>query len=123
MNRIVELIKRGFESTSGKSPEYASFHIKLRNDMRKEVEGIGGVLLDCSRGHFYSSGFFMHKYQMYYFSISDVRWFTMDGEYKMLIRTAKGLKDFTGGVNTYQLIKDGMLQEYFKSNSCNSRNS
>ena len=81
--------------------------------MRKEVENLGGVLLECNRGHFYMSGFFMHKSQLYYFSIDDVRGFTMDGKYNMLIRTAKHLKDWTGGHNTYQQIKNGMLTEYF----------
>ena len=109
MKRIEQLLKEPFESTSGKSPEYASFHIKLRNDFRKEVESVGGVLLECNRSHFYSYGFFMHKYQMYYFSIPDVR--SYDGN--MLIRTATGLKDFTGGHNTYAPIEDNMLHHYF----------
>lgn len=54
--------------------------------------------LKVHAGHFYFSGFFTVKetQQIFYFSISDVRFFQVKN---LLIRTAKSYNDFSGGVN------------------------
>ena len=55
-----------------------------------------------SLGHFYISGFIeLDNSKFVYFSIEDLR-----GGSKFMIRTAKSLKDYTGGQNNYLNIDD-----------------
>ncbi len=73
---------------------------------RKEKKRLSAILKDkgCTNieldyGFYYFSGFFTAPSgQVYYLSCSDVRHFGYD---KLLIRTAKHYKDFTGGSNQY----------------------
>lgn len=100
-----------FESSCGVTPQWKSFYRKALNFFKKVVEEVGGSKLEMSRGHFYFSGFFTAKSgQVYYFSISDVRYFL---EKKILIRKAEGYKDYTGGQNCY-LQLDGRFTERLK---------
>ena len=110
MNRIIELLRQGFRSSSGTTPEWKSFVIKFRNDMRKELNKIDAKNFTLNRGHFYVSGFFQVSGQWYYFSISDVRFFP---ERRIMIRTAEHNHDYTGGKNTYAIIKTNMFVDYF----------
>lgn len=104
MERIADLINAGFESSSGKTPEFKSFATKFKNDFKKELDSIGAKMTAYSVGHFYVSGFFRTKTdKCIYFSISDVRSF-MDT--KILVRTARDEKDYTGGVNQYVNMRD-----------------
>lgn len=81
------------------SPEFKSFVRKTRNEFRK-VFGDLAENITINGGHFYFYGFLTRRSdgQIFYFSISDVRFFTGKA---MLIRTAKGYEDFTGGHNQY----------------------
>lgn len=117
MERIKKLLKKGFQSSSGKTPEFKSFARLFKNDFKKELDSIGATLEAFSVGHFYLSGFFKLNDQLYYFSISDVRMYTENGHWgSMLVRTAKSLKDFTGGTNTYtDGIKPGMMQAWVET--------
>lgn len=55
-------------------------------------------------GNYYLYGFFTSKTgQIYYLSCSDVRHF---GYERLLYRTAKHYKDWTGGSNQYVGVKD-----------------
>jgi hypothetical protein len=73
---------------------------------RKEKKRISAILteLGCTNieldyGFYYFSGFFTAPSgQAYYLSCSDVRHFGYD---RLLIRTAKHYKDYTGGSNNY----------------------
>ena len=88
-----------FESSSVATPQWNSFYRKACNFFRKAVAEIGGTKLEMSKGHFYFIGFFTASSgQVYYFSISDVRYFK---EKRILIREAKGYDDYTGGRNCY----------------------
>lgn len=101
MKRFVKALKNPAQFGSGTrtTPEFDSFVRKTRNDLKKSLGDIAEKI-EVNKGHFYFSGFLTRKSdgQALYFSISDVRYFP--GE-KMLIRTAKDYKDFTGGTNYY----------------------
>ncbi|NJO64018.1 MAG: hypothetical protein HC836_39330 [Richelia sp. RM2_1_2] len=106
MNRIVKLWKQGFQSTSGKSPAFKSFATKFKNDFKKELALREATLTAYSIGHFYVSGFFRTKENnCFYFSISDVRFFS---ETQLLYRVAKNEGDYKGGINRYIPLETGM---------------
>ena len=90
-----------FESSSGLTPEFALFAKQFRAYVTRNLPD-GIKLVSFTRGHFYVSGFILNantgKYV--YFSSDDVRWDLCGGWYKkLLIRTAKHDKDYTGGAN------------------------
>jgi len=94
---INELKNTTFISSSGKTPQFQKFATLFRNDMKKLLESLGATNVKISTGHFYLSGFFTSSNgQIYYFSISDVRFFPNS---PMLLRTAKAYDDYTGGSN------------------------
>src|ERR1035437_5454311 len=113
MKQIIQLLSAGFESSSGKTPEFMSFSRKFKNAIKKELATIGAELTAYNVGHFYVSGFFrinsMGGESCYYFSLSDVR-SKFGNEFQMLYRTAKDEKDFTGGGNQYVKIEEGMAK-------------
>jgi hypothetical protein len=108
------LLKHGFESSSGTTPEFMNFVRTFRSEFTKELKSIGATDIQIGKGHFYVSGFFTVDGQAWYFSLSDVRGM----EYclnqscmgKLLYRTAKNYKDFTGGQNRYAKIETGMAE-------------
>jgi hypothetical protein len=125
MKQTVKLLKAGFESSSGKTPEFLNFVKVFKSEFKKELESIGATNIVFSVGHFHISGFFTaDDGQIYYFSLPDVRSFsygfainpdaTMN---KLMYRTAKDYKDYTGGKNRYVKIESGMADNmcwYFK---------
>lgn len=111
MNKILTLLKGGFESASYKTPEFASFSRKFKNALKKELASIGAEITSYNSGHFYVSGFFRKESRCYYFSLSDVRGAEYAREHRMLYRTARDEKDFTGGGNQYVDIADGMAEK------------
>jgi len=106
MQRILDKIDSGFQSSSGTTKEWATFVTLFRNDLRKELDKVGAKNFVLNRGHFYIFGFFQLENQWYYFSISDVRFFP---DKRMLIRTVEHNKDWTGGANTYINIAPDMF--------------
>lgn len=98
MEKTLRLLAGGFESSSYTTPEFATYASTFKREVKKRLTEIGAELLDFSRGHFYVSGFFKKGDQIYYFSQSDVRWSVDD---KILVRTAKHVKDYTGGASNY----------------------
>lgn len=101
MKRFVTALKNPAQFGNGTrtTPEFDSFVRRTRNDFRKHLSDVAEKI-EINKGHFYFSGFLTRKSdgQAIYFSISDVRYFP--GE-RMLIRTAKDYKDYTGGSNHY----------------------
>lgn len=99
MKQFVQALRNPAQFGSGTrtTPEFDSFVRKTRNDFKKSLGDIAEKI-EINKGHFYFSGFLTRKSdgQVLYFSISDVRFFPGD---KMLVRTAKHYKDFTGGTN------------------------
>ena len=115
MKKSIALLKKGFESSSQTTQEFLNFVRTFRSEFTKELKSIGATDIQIGKGHFYVSGFFTVDGQAWYFSLSDVRGM----EYclnqscmgKLLYRTAKNYKDFTGGQNRYATIETGMAQK------------
>lgn len=70
---IITLLEGGFESSSGKTPEFSAFARKFKAKMKKELKSKGAELVEFSVGHFYCSGYYKFGDKEYFFSISDVR--------------------------------------------------
>ena len=110
MNTLKSLLLLGenyFGSGSSNSNEFVDFYVEFRRKFTTQLKKLKATEIEFSKGHFYLSGFFKVGEQMYYFSISDVRW---GGTDKMLIRTAKHNKDFTGGSNHYVSINSSLYK-------------
>lgn len=94
-----------FESSCSTTEELRAF----ARDFKKAVKGslpVGCVLADWNRGHFEVFGFISKNGKYVYFSISDVRFWQNEWHDNILIRTAKDIKDYTGGSNCYTSLKD-----------------
>ena len=109
VNEVNRRLEEGIENWGGvTSPDFKDFAKVFGKMIREQLKQIGGTDYKQNTGHYYISGFFTVGEQVYYISISDVRHFPDD---KMLIRTAKDYKDFTGGTNNYLTIRDGMFED------------
>lgn len=99
MNKTLSLLKRGFESSSSKTPEFTAFTRTFKSEFKKVLKELNCTELECINGHFDISGFFNSANgQLWYFNIGDVRWGQRNS---LLIRTAQHRKDYTGGPNMY----------------------
>jgi hypothetical protein len=110
MNEVRQLMINWYTSgtNSKHDPTFVSFSRKFRNGLIAELSPLGATNFDFNYGHYYISGFFtMPSGQIYYFSISDVRHFR---ESRLLYRTAKHYKDWTGGQNQYVEVENGMAK-------------
>lgn len=105
MKKSLALFRKGFRSSSSMTPEFKTFSETFKKELKKELESNGATNVKFNVGHFYLSGFYTVGTQANYFSISDVRGFR---EERILFRTAKDYKDYTGGTNRYTEIKTGM---------------
>jgi hypothetical protein len=109
MKRLYRLAEQVEDFGGYTSPSFKSFARKFKNSFNKELAKVSAKIVGYTTGHYYVSGFFETKNgNLYYFSISDVRYFDF-GE--MLYRTAEHLKDFTGGSNQYVTIDDDMVEK------------
>ena len=123
-NTVIALLA-GFESSSGKTPEFLSFVRTFKKEFLLELQSIGATNVQFSRGHFYVSGFFTLDNKMFYFNLGDVRGmdysmkFNPDSCMSMLMyREVQSYKDYTGGLNRYVRIGKGMAEDmcwYFKT--------
>jgi hypothetical protein len=97
-------------SGSDLGSDFKSFFRKEKNRISKVLTQRGCTNLEMSYGFYYFSGFFTAPSgQIYYFSCSDVRHFGYD---KLLIRTAKSYKDYTGGSNDYVGVDNDSLLKF-----------
>ena len=97
-------------SGSDLGSDFKSFFRKEKNRISKVLTQRGCTNLEMSYGFYYFSGFFTAPSgQIYYFSCSDVRHFGYD---KLLIRTAKSYKDYTGGSNQWVGISKEDLMNF-----------
>lgn len=97
--------ERDFSLAPYISADFKSFSTKLRNFMKKVTEENPELeLVSFNRGHFFCSGFFKStETQVYiYFNVNWERGWHK----KILYRTAKSDKDFTGGMNMYTTLED-----------------
>lgn len=119
MRKVTELIGLGesyFGSGGYTTPQFNDFFNLFKKSFHKEVKKLGATEYICSRGHFYLSGFFKVNENWYYYSISDVRHFP---DKKMLVRTAKHEKDYTGGSNNYVKIDTNIAKSIARTFNLN----
>jgi len=111
MNKTLELLRRGFESATVKTPEFMAFVKTFRSEFTKELKSVGATKIKVSAGHFYISGFFTSASgQSYYFSLFDVRGMEFVPTPKLMYRTAQHYRDFAGGSNQWIDIETGMAK-------------
>jgi hypothetical protein len=104
-----ERLNHSHESSSMKTEELKTTYKMFKRGLKMLLttlnntnEDINIVKWITSLGHFYISGFIeLDNSKFVYFSIEDLR-----GGSKFMIRTAKSLKDYTGGQNNYLNIDD-----------------
>lgn len=107
MKDVLKRLKAGIENEGGSTSEdFKSFARLFKNRLNKEILKVGGTNHEQSTGHYDLYGFFDVNNQSYYYSISDVRYCTVNS---ILIRTAQNHKDFTGGSNHYIPLGENML--------------
>lgn len=97
---IVTLIKAGFESSSGKTPEFKAFARKFKAAMKKTIEESGGTLEKFNTGHFECSGVYSVNGKFGYFSICDVRSQSL-GANAIMYRTVTDLTARKSGSNNW----------------------
>lgn len=95
----------GFRFSSGGviGPDFKSFSTKLRNYIKAICEENNMEMVSFNRGHYECSGFVkvLATDSYFYWSISDVRYWSDEWFNKVLYRTATGPKDYRGGQNMY----------------------
>jgi len=95
-NKVLYLLNQEFESSSQRTPQYLEFHKTFKREFTNILKDYCNKIEISKPNHFDISGFFELKdKRIYYFSLSDLRW----SKDSLLIRTAKGFKDYTGGSN------------------------
>ena len=108
MNKTLALLRKGFESSAYKTPEFEAFCRTFRNEFSKELKSIGATDRTFRIGHFEIFGNYTINNQPFYFSLSDVRFFP---EAQLLYRTCKDYSDYSGGYNRYVKIETGMAKK------------
>lgn len=104
MNKTLYMLQQGFESSSGKTPEFTSFTRTFKSEFRSALKTMKCTDVTFSVGHFAVSGFFNDANgQLWYFHIGDVRWMS---DMTILVRTAEHRKDYRGGHNRYAQIRN-----------------
>ncbi len=98
MSEFIKLAKGKFGSSCYTTPQWDSFYRKALNHFKRTLAPIADNL-KMSKGHFYISGFFtrLSDSQVLYFMSDDFRYKSCHGS--MILRTAKGYQDYTGGDN------------------------
>ena len=93
------------EGYSQTSKTYKSFERKLSNYIKSNT---GLTLVSPVKGHYYSAGILKNEQtgKFVYFSIGDVRYYQDEWYTKVLYRTCKHEKDWTGGWNQYCDLED-----------------
>ena len=91
-----------FSSGGYTGEDYKQFQNKYINYLRALCRQNGWELVNVGRNHYEFSAFFKNSENRYiYFSISDVRFWQNEWYNRILYRTAKHEKDYTGGHNYY----------------------
>ena len=109
LEKVFYLLGFEFVSSCERTPQYREFHRVFKRDFTKFLKEHGCHTIEISKpNHFDVTGFFTDKKgQIWYFSFGDLRW----SKGSMLIRTAKGYKDYTGGTNNDASMRN---EEYFR---------
>jgi len=105
--KTLYLLAQDFESSSGRTPQYLEFHKVFKKEFTAMLKSFTTELELSKPNHFDVTGFFkMDDGRIYYFSVGDLRW----AKDSMLIRTADGFKDYTGGSNGFINLNDAFEQ-------------
>jgi len=86
------------------APDFNSYANKLKTKIKEHIKNTGIELVSFEKNYYYVSGFLKKNNEFVYFSTSDYR--NIFKNDKILIRTAKNKKDFTGGRNNFTSIND-----------------
>jgi hypothetical protein len=90
--------------------DFKDFYRKEKKRLTTILKEKGCTKIEMDYGFYFFSGFFTSPSgQVYYFSASDVRHWEYN---RLLIRTAKDYKDYTGGSNQYVGIKKADLMNF-----------
>ena len=98
MKKSIELLNKGFESSSIKTPEFLHFTKVFKKEFTKEMESVTATNIVFSIGHFYISGFFTVNEQKWYFCLQDVR----NSEFRipqLMYREVEDYTDYSGAIN------------------------
>ncbi len=110
MEALQELEKYvGYEFSTGvyTGKDYLSFQTKYINSLKTVCRSNNWELVSVLRNHYCFSCFIRNNQnKLIYLSISDVRYFTNYWYNRILIRTAKHEKDYTGGSNNYTSLTE-----------------
>ena len=92
-----------YEFSTGVYPgkDYLTFQTKYINFLRKLCRENGWELVNVGRNHYCFSCFFKKQDKFVYLSIADVRFSENTWYDRILVRTAKNDKDYTGGQNQF----------------------
>lgn len=96
MEKSLKLLKKGFESSSGVTPEFQAFARTFKKELTALITSLGGTDIQFGKGHFECSVFFTVAGQPWNLHTGDVRDGTRSFAY---MRTVKDYKDYTGGQN------------------------
>ena len=112
MKKTLLLIKKGFESSTTRTPEYLEFHKTFTTEFTDLLHSIGATFVEVKHpSHFDVFGFFTDKYlQIWYFSISDLRIETN----RIVVRRAKSYHDYVGENNNFVDFNDGLKEGIVK---------
>ena len=100
-------------SGSDLSDEFKAFYKKEKKRLMKLFDIFICTKVEMSYGFYYFSGFFTaDNGQIYYFSCDDVRHW---GYERLMFRTAKDYKDYTGGSNQFVGTSDTELINFFQT--------
>jgi hypothetical protein len=111
MEKTIQLLQAGFESSSDTTPEFKKYASTFNRELKARLQELNAELVAFNRGHFYVSGFFTKAGQYYYFSQSDVRHFPSTD---ILVRTAQHAKDYSGGTNNRTTLGPDMFDRLLK---------
>lgn len=103
----------GFEFVSSceRTPQYLEFHRTFKRELTQALKPYCKKIDISKPNHFDVTGFFeLNDGRIFYFSLGDLRWDKED----ILIRTAKGFKDYTGGSNGCLKFDENFLDRLFK---------
>ena len=110
MTQTIADLSRGFESSSGKTPEFLSFVRTFRSEFTRALTARGCTEITYSVGHFEVSGFFTTPDGgLMYFNTGDVR-YGSTRSLGLLYRTAEHRKDYTGGRNRHINYSEDMAE-------------
>ena len=95
-----------FKSSIEKTQQFKDFAKDFWKEIKKQTKDNFDIV-GKNNGHFYISGFLQNKNnnKYFYFNVPDVR-FNKNWYLKILIRTAKNKKDYSGGQNILVKIED-----------------